>query len=96
MLKLRRWRSPSYLNWVRTLECSNCRTGTDIIAHHIIDVGDGITGDKAPDYDAVPLCTRCHEMIHREPDVFPQLTWRDRVLRQAFGEGVLGWRGLQG
>lgn len=67
-----RFRSESYLAWVRTQPCVVCGATTGIAAHHMIGMyqlsGMGL---KAPDSFAMPACdpffgsfNDCHQQIH--------------------------------
>ena len=64
-LKPRRGRieSPSYLRWIRSLQCmiqsQDCRGGTE--PHRVGRFGQG----RANDYNAVPLCRRHHDLTHQ-------------------------------
>lgn len=62
----KRWRNKKHLDDIRAMPCVVC--GRAACAHHIIAVGDGITGSTAPDSMAFPLCLKHHtggEGIHR-------------------------------
>lgn len=50
-------RNPGYLEWIRTLPCSVCRTTRGIEAAH---TGPHGLGQKSSDLSAIPLCTRHH------------------------------------
>ena len=50
-------RNPSYLNWVRSLPCSVCRTTRGVEAAH---TGPHGLGQKSSDFSAIPLCGRHH------------------------------------
>lgn len=56
-------RSPKYLKWLRTEPCVCCgvwkRRGKQNEAAHTGQRGRGL-GLKACDFDAIPLCERCH------------------------------------
>lgn len=67
-----RWRSETYLSFVRGLPCCVCGATTGIAAHHLIGMwqlsGIGLT---APDSFAMPACDPvyghgrdCHQQIH--------------------------------
>lgn len=68
-----RFRSESYLAWVRTQPCVVCGATTGIAAHHMIGMYNlGGMGLKAPDSYAMPACdpaagsfSDCHQQIHR-------------------------------
>lgn len=62
-----RFRSPSYLAFVRTLPCCACDI-TPCDAHHVVGIyGAGGMGLKAEDSLSMPLCRACHMELHREP-----------------------------
>jgi hypothetical protein len=50
-------RNPSYLQWIRTLPCSVCRSTRQIEAAH---TGPHGLGQKSSDLSAIPLCGRHH------------------------------------
>jgi hypothetical protein len=50
-------RDSRYLQWIRTLPCSVCRTTRNIEAAH---TGPHGLGQKAPDSTAIPLCATHH------------------------------------
>jgi hypothetical protein len=35
-----------------------------VIAHHIISIGNGIMGDKEDDSLSLPVCVKCHAIVH--------------------------------
>jgi hypothetical protein len=55
-------RSPDYLAWIRTLECSVCaRTGVAVIeAAHTNVMGPRGLGQKTSDFSVIPLCPSHH------------------------------------
>ena len=71
--KLKAWRSPKYLAFVKTLDCANCGLPDHSDPHHIIGVGhhSGM-GMKASDELTMPLCRECHTMIHSTPEKWEQ------------------------
>ena len=89
MLKQRRWRNKRYLAWVRSLPCSHCTAEPAGHAHHLIAVGDGIMGEKAPDSDSMPLCEECHRQVHADPHAYPQERWMRSTVSLALSRGVL-------
>lgn len=90
MEKVKPWRSPRYLEWVRSRPCSHCRTPAPSEAHHIIGIAGGQVGSKAGDQLAVPLCTRCHRNLHNgQIHIDAQIGWLVRTLDAAFHHGVL-------
>jgi hypothetical protein len=54
-------RDAAYLAWVRREMCCACNASGPNEAHHFGPRG---MSQKADDYHAVPLCTRCHRMFH--------------------------------
>ena len=50
-------RHPGYLQWIRTLPCSVCRTTHAVEAAH---TGPHGVSQKSSDWSAVPLCARHH------------------------------------
>jgi hypothetical protein len=50
-------RHPRYLQWIRTLPCSVCRTRRAVEAAH---TGPRGLGQKSSDLSAIPLCARHH------------------------------------
>jgi hypothetical protein len=50
-------RNPRYLQWIRTLPCSVCRTTRAVEAAH---TGPHGLGQKSSDWSAIPLCARHH------------------------------------
>ncbi len=91
LLKTERWRSKKYLDWVRDQDCIRCQAPPRSEAHHIKGVGGySGTGLKAPDSLCMPLCVRCHGVVHRDSDTWDkQWQWISRTLERAIREGVL-------
>lgn len=54
-------RCPKYLDWIRTLPCAvpACGSVSNIEAAH---TGPHGLGQKAPDYQAIPLCANHHRL----------------------------------
>jgi len=50
-------RQPGYLDWIRTLPCSVCRTTRSVEAAH---TGPHGLSQKSSDLSAIPLCARHH------------------------------------
>ena len=50
-------RYPGYLDWIRTLPCSVCRTTRAVEAAH---TGPHGIGQKSSDLSAIPLCSKHH------------------------------------
>lgn len=85
-------RNEAYLDWVRSLPCACCGSRFRVQAHHLIALGDGKMGGKAPDIMAVPLCYTCHELLHRTADMgmtSAQVRWLRKTLVAALQAGVL-------
>jgi len=57
-------RSKAYRDFVKSLPCCGCGGPSDD-PHHIIDavLGGGM-GTKASDLHSLPLCRRCHNLLH--------------------------------
>lgn len=64
----KRWRSPIYLSFVRSLPCALCGRGP-VDAHHLIGLSYGLSGMglTAPDSFAMPLCRYHHGEVHEQP-----------------------------
>ena len=86
----KRWRSPAYLAFVRSLPCSLCGAfGCD--PHHVIGLGWGLSGMglTAPDSFAMAACRTCHRKIHNEPALQQmQPTWLRWTIRTALAEDM--------
>ena len=54
-------RNPGYLQWIRNLPCSVCRTIRAVEAAH---TGPHGLGQKSSDLSAIPLCARHHRTGH--------------------------------
>lgn len=61
--KVKIWRSPKYLRFIRSLPCCVCG-GLETEAAHQRIFGSAGTGIKPPDSMAIPLCHNCHTMEH--------------------------------
>lgn len=81
---------PEYLKWIRTQPCCHCGN-PETEPHHIIGIGMGAIADKADDIHSMPLCRRCHEMVHQDPGalVDSQMRWLLRTQHKAQEEGML-------
>ena len=77
-----------YLKFVRTLDCCHCGN-PETAPHHIINIGMGIMGGKAPDICTMPLCNDCHTNVHRAPNDLPQVKWMIETQIKAIEQGVL-------
>lgn len=69
MLRPKRTRAEDskYTRWVKTRPCSGCGERSDD-PHHIIGHGQGGMGTKAHDFFTIPLCRKCHDALHKDPD----------------------------
>lgn len=85
-----RWRSPAYLAWLKGQPCCRCGAPADD-PHHAIALDNlSGTGLTAPDSWAMPVCRPCHDLIHRDPELWPlQALWVARTLTAAIQQGVL-------
>lgn len=54
-------RNDEYLEYIRSLPCCVCVTGTPVEPHHM--EGGGV-GQKGSDYSCIPLCTQHHRELH--------------------------------
>ena len=72
----KRWRSPTYLAFVRSLPCCACG-GPATDAHHCIGLHWGLSGmgTTAPDSFAMPACRECHQAIHASPEMQARQPW---------------------
>jgi hypothetical protein len=52
---------PAHLKWLRSLPCMACLAPPPSEAHHRTGAG---MAARAPDSEAMPLCTRCHRDFH--------------------------------
>lgn len=82
--KVSRYRSEKHLQWIRSKNCCSCGYDTGIQAHHIIGIGHGIMGSKENDSLTIPLCVRCHQQCHKDPNGFGQLYYFAQLIKSAF------------
>lgn len=84
-------KNPKYLAWIRTLECIRCEAPPPNDPHHIIGVGEfSGMGLKPPDVLAMPLCRRCHGLVHEHPQIWPeQFHWIVMTWLYAIEEGII-------
>jgi hypothetical protein len=57
----------------------------------LIGIGNlGGMGMKAPDETAIPLCRRCHGVMHVSPELWPD-QWEEivRTIVKAFKDGII-------
>lgn len=99
--KEKTWRSPAYLAWIRKQPCAKCGHPGPCEAHHERYLGNGGTGLKPPDSEALPLCKSSfdREGCHNEYDrVGPETFWGGKgyslkiKLFQACMEHLDRWR----
>jgi len=65
MQKIKPYRSKKHLAWIRSKPCCHCGTNLDVVAHHLISCGlGGSMGSKNADSLAIPLCVKCHAIVH--------------------------------
>lgn len=64
-LKTPRYRSRAYLQHVASLPCCVCGS-SPCQAHHLIHAGSHGMGLRAPDNEALPLCSFCHRALHAD------------------------------
>lgn len=55
-----------YLAWIRCLPCAVCSSRFKAHAHHRI--GHGRCGGKTDDFEAIPLCHKCHTELHNNDE----------------------------
>lgn len=55
-----------YLAWIRCLPCAVCGSRFKSHAHHRI--GHGRLGGKTDDFEAIPLCHKCHNELHNNDE----------------------------
>lgn len=77
------------MNWIRSLPCIQCGN-PESEPHHIISVGMGIMSGKASDIHTIPLCRKDHNLVHSEPETYPQVKWLLQTQDQAQELGELG------
>ncbi len=80
------WRSETYIAWIKQQPCCNC-AGPGGDPHHVIGLHWGLSGMgmTAPDSFAMPVCRRCHQEIHRSPEL---QRWQPTWLRHVISLGV--------
>ncbi len=60
-----RQENPVYLDYIRSKDCLACRAPAPCQPHHLDRGG---TGTRGPDAFTVPLCARCHGLLHNKPE----------------------------
>lgn len=78
-----------YFAYVDSFPCCHCKTTVGVTHHHIIGIGMGIMGGKAPHFAIMPLCAECHADVHRSPSSYQQARWLIQTLDQAFKDGAI-------
>ncbi len=80
-----------YFAYVDSLPCCHCKTTVGVTHHHIIGIGMGVMGGKAPHFAIMPLCLKCHAEVHRDTFAWriPQAMWLIETLSRAFADGVI-------
>lgn len=74
--KVKTPRDKSYLKWIDGQDCCIC-SGIEVTHHHVFGNGMGI---KCSDYDTLPVCCVCHDMIHRY--YTKQSYWKPEQLKE--------------
>ena len=83
------YKNRKYLDWVKEQECVVCYAPADD-PHHIIGAKMGGMGMKAPDWAVMPVCRRCHTLLHEKPDMWgKQWGYVAKTLGKAIEQGVL-------
>ena len=62
--KHKRWKSPKYLEYIRSCPCIICGY-KEVDAHHVRHKGSGGTARKPDDYYALPICRLHHLENHQ-------------------------------
>lgn len=93
LLKNETWRSEKYLTYVRQQDCANCGIPAHVNGmdpHHINGHGlGGGTSTKISDCFVVPLCRRCHALVHQNKNIIDQQRYALLMIEKALQEGVL-------
>jgi hypothetical protein len=55
-----------YIKWIRSLDCSACKSTQLSDPHHINPKGYSSMSGKCDDDRAIPLCRRCHCEYHSQ------------------------------
>lgn len=91
--KMQRLELPEYTRWVKRQRCCGCGGQADD-PHHITGHGFGGAGTKACDLFVIPLCRKCHRLLHDDRKAWEenngsQLLWVMRTLDRAAGTGAI-------
>jgi len=82
------FKNKKYIDFVKSLPC--CHSGQyGVDPHHIIQIGMGTMGGKAPDICAMPLIRAVHDAVHDDPDSWPQIRWMIETQKKAIEAGIL-------
>ncbi len=67
---MKRIKNDDYLKWIREQSCCLCgwQSSTDRCDPH--HVGDGKRSRRSDDRAAVPLCRKCHSIVHTCPAAY--------------------------
>ena len=89
-----RWRSPTYLAWIRSQPCQACHASPPNEASHHPEEGHGSMGMKCGDDRVMSLCTECHHEHHAGRGKTLDRYWVERVVGRMFRTYVLQEMGL--
>ena len=84
--KIKPYRNPAYLAFIRTLDCCECGYPAQLYnteAHHVITGG---MGTKGPDNIVVPLCSFLARGCHNRADKTPTSVEKYRAIADAIFE----------
>lgn len=86
-------KSKKYRDFVVSLPCICCSVPPEVIGidpHHINVKGLGKgTGSKISDIFCIPLCRRCHTLIHKDSNMIDQMRAALLTIEKAVVCGVL-------
>lgn len=96
-------RSKAYTDFVKSLDCCSCGAPGDD-PHHVVDCGlGGAMGGKASDLHTIPLCRRCHNLLHHDVEQWEVLhdaqavhVLRTQALAEARGLLMVRSKGMVG
>lgn len=80
-------RCPAYLQWLKRFPCVCCGLGRWIDPAHF---GPHATGQKASDFDALPLCRQCHIEYHKSARTFAEAKGLDVPALREWFRGMWG------
>jgi hypothetical protein len=84
-------RCPAYLRWLKRFPCVACASCRWIDPAHFGPHGHGT---KASDYDALPLCRKCHDEQGKSALTFAEMKGLDVPALQKWFRGM--WAAKQG